>query len=361
MENLQFSISNEPLSNEEKKCFSRHLMHLKLDENIWDIYDQFLNSASDFSRPQIIRGYQNGQLALSVFVIKCYDHGKTLFKSPILYNFIKQLHFPIYLWMKAGIGPECFSNPGFLCYPEHQDKILPYLINYIKKNFYFFFIHDTMENKINYPDSTTIEYPDEGLVVLENKNNINEFINDHKNIKKKIKVYSKKGGRVEVIKGLLDEQTRSKIADSVKSTGEKSIFKLPYQENYPNMCMQSAGIKNDKIIHFICRSDTDFLGYHSFIEFKDHLRCLNGAFNRNLTKTYHAYENMILKVVEYAFQNQIKTIYFGPVLNETKRRMMNQFIPTQLYIYSSNLMIQKLMSYFLSKTQLQNKQLLQLK
>jgi hypothetical protein len=138
-------------------------------------------------------------------------------------------------------------------------------------------------------------------------------------------------------------------------TAKRSTFKLPYQENYSRMCMASAGIDNNKVIHFICKSQDHFFGYHSFIQFKKQMRCLNGAFNRNLPSTHHAYENMILKTIEYADSNGIEKVYYGPVLNETKRRMMHEFLPNRIFFTSNNWFIRNAFPVFLKHSRMMNK------
>jgi len=182
---------------------------------------------------------------------------------------------------------------------------------------------------------------------------------DHHNLRKKLKGYQKIGGRVEIIKGRLDENVVKKIKECVISTAERSVFKLPYQNDYPDMCTGSANIDNRNVIHFLCRSDEVFYGYHSFIVFKNQIRCLNGAFNRNLATTHHSYENMIYRVVEFAIENEIQTVYFGPTLNETKKRMMNRFIQTQLFFSSNMPLLLKLFAPVLRRSRLNSKDLLE--
>jgi hypothetical protein len=122
--------------------------------------------------------------------------------------------------------------------------------------------------------------------------------------------------------------------------------------------MKSASLEKNNVVHFVCRTSTDFLGYHSFMDFGSHLRCLNGAFNRELKTTHHAYENMILKVVEYSEEKGIKRIHFGPVLNETKRRMMHEFKPTNIHFSSSNALLNSVFPLVLRNSKMMNKSIL---
>ena len=162
-----------------------------------------------------------------------------------------------------------------------------------------------------------------------------------------------------MVRGRMTGQDIEHVGRCVESTSRHSVFKLPYQENYPAMCMASASMEEKNVVHFICRAEDDFLGYHSFMDFGSHLRCLNGAFNRELKTTHHAYENMIAKVVEYAEENKIRRIFFGPVLNETKRRMMHGFLPTTIHFMSNNPVMRSVFPFVLKRSRMMNPDVLQ--
>jgi hypothetical protein len=68
---------------------------------------------------------------------------------------------------------------------------------------------------------------------------------------------------------------------------------------------------------------------------------------------------MIYSVVEYAVENEILTVYFGPTLNETKKRMMNNFFPTQLYISSKMPLLLKLFVPLLRRSRLNARELME--
>ena len=82
--------------------------------------------------------------------------------------------------------------------------------------------------------------------------------------------------------------------------------------------------------------------------------CMNGAFNRELSSTHHAYENMIYRTVEYSTNEGIQEIHYGPVLNETKKRMMGRFIPTRLYLCTSISLLARIAGPLLKHTRLQS-------
>jgi len=359
MNKFQYSITSTQLSQQEKDQLYAHLQLLGLDESIWSVYDSFLKTRTKHSIPLILRLRSGNDLVAAVILIKCYDHGSTLTGIKPLARMMKYFRMPAYIWMRSGIGAEILANPGFVNLKYDHDEVIAMIIRYIKTNCFLTFILDLQDGAGLYPDFLQLPYPDEGVIDIKEVQNAENYIAIHRNIKKKIRHYKNKGGIIEITKGPLDIGSRKTIGRCVELTSEKSVFKLPYQENYSRMCMESAAIQNESIVHFICKSEKEFFGYHSFIRFETQLRCLNGAFNRELPSTHHAYENMILQVVDYASQSGIEKIFFGPVLNETKRRMMHEFLPNRIFFTSNNGLLRRLFPIVLKNSRMMNKELKQ--
>jgi len=293
-----------------------------------------------------------------MFIIECRDYGPSLSKLPIVRCIARMLAIPVYIWMKAGIAAEICANPAFINKNNGSVIEIGEVLNLLRERFLMLIIHDLAGNASLHPTSAVMPYTDESIINTKGYTTIDDYLADHHNLKKKLKGYQKIGGRVDIVEGRLEEYLVKKIKECVISTGEKSIFKLPYQNDYPDMCAGSATIDNQNLTHFLCRSDEEFYGYHSFIVFKNQIRCLNGAFNRNLVTTHHAYENMIYSVVAYAIERKIQMVYFGPTLNETKKRMMNRFLPTRLFISSKMPMLLKMFIPVLMRSRLNARELL---
>lgn len=353
------SFSSIPLTATEKSCFRDHLFELGIDDSVWVVYEKFLLVIFEYSKPMIIRVRKDNEIFACMFVIECKDYGPTISRLKIVKYIARKLSMRVVIWMKAGIAAEICANPAFINKNVGSEYETGKILELLRKKFLLLIIHDLAGNASLHPASIVMPYPDEGIIDTRGYTTINDYLADHHNLKKKLKEYQNIGGRVDIIEGRLDELVVKKIKECVISTGERSVFKLPYQNDYPDMCAGSAIIDKRNVIHFLCRSDEEFYGYHSFIVFKNQIRCLNGAFNRNLTTTHHAYENMIYCVVEYALTNEIQTIYFGPTLNETKKRMMNKFLPTQLYLSSKMPLLLKLFVPLLRRSRLNARELLE--
>ena len=346
------------ISTAEKEMYKSHLKELGLDENIWDVYDKFLQVRSKYSIPRIIRIQEGNRQLAHFYMLKCIDYGATLSRFGLVKFLVKLFGVPAYSWIKSGIGAENNANPCYIHQFENQNNQMSQFIKAMSKKYFMLLILDLESHKGQYPGSVPVPYPDEGIVNTTGFTSIDDYLHQHKNLKKKFRHYKNHGGRVDIEKGKLSAQDQRNVEQSVLSTSKKSLFKLPYQDIYPAMCRSSSDIENDRIIHFICRSDDQFFGYHSFIQFNNQIRCLNGAFNRSLPTTYHAYENMIFKVVEYAIENRIQMVYFGPVLNETKKRMMNQFLPTRIYFHSKFKIVVKIMAPIVKRSRMVNREML---
>lgn len=358
MSEYSFIINSDPLNSEEKKVFQGHLDSLGLNDTIWTLYDSLFNAASKNSIPTMLRMKSGDELVAAVIMTKCFDSGITLTGFKPVIKLMKMLRLPVYLWMRAGIGPELMANPGYVNDKYDTAEIYPILMDHMQKKLFLSFVHDLKENTHLYPAGIKLDYPDEGVIDIDEVESVENYRRLHKNVKKKIRHFRGRGGIVEIIKGKLNPEDIKLVGQSIESTSKHSVFKLPYQENYAAMCMASASIEDENVVHFICRTETDFLGYHSFIDFGSHLRCLNGAFNRDLKTTHHAYENMIMKVVEYAEERGIKRIYFGPVLNETKRRMMHEFLPTSINFSSSNKIMKSIFPIIMRNSRMMNKKVM---
>lgn len=189
----RIALSSDLLEPKEKRAFQSHLAMLDLDENIWALYDAFLQTASNYSIPKILRVHDRDNLLAAIYLMKCKDSGETLTPSPFLQSIIRKSGIPVYIWMKSGIAAENFTNPGFINKQEAQldeEK----LIRMLKKKFVFLFIHDLEENARLFPDALKLRYPDNGIIQTKGYSDIQDYLGSHKNLKKKLRHYKKYGG-----------------------------------------------------------------------------------------------------------------------------------------------------------------------
>src|SRR5665648_1193648 len=130
------NLSSIPLTPAEKSIFHDHLLELGLDDNIWVVYEKFLLSTSEYSRPLIIRVKKDNVTFACMFLIECRDYGQTLSRLKVVKQIARTLSIPIYVWMKAGIAAEIFANPLFINKNAGSDLESGEILNLLRERFF---------------------------------------------------------------------------------------------------------------------------------------------------------------------------------------------------------------------------------
>ncbi len=359
MDRLQYDISEQMLTREERSSFSSCLRHYGVDEAVWDIYESFLGSSSSVTRPSIMRAFQNGRLAGAAFFFICRAGGRTLFRNPLLAAAVNLTRMPSYIWFRQGICADLGANPGFFADGSDGPSVLSGMIIHLRRKALSLFITDLADNETCHPGAKRFPYVREGAVNVKGKHDISEFVGEHGKLKRKLRTFSKKGGTVEVLKGALDRETRKDLLRCVRSTMESSYFYAPYQDHFPVMIDRSCSIPSERLLSVIARLDGAFAGYHTFLRTGKGMRMLHGAFDRSRDSLYHAYENIITRSAEHAIREGLEAVYFGPILNETKRRMMNMADKTAIFFTSSNPLVRSFLPALYSRSSMQSAKLLE--
>jgi hypothetical protein len=343
---MQFSVSSDCLTSDEKQVFMGCLQRLNIDTAVWDIYDSFLQSKSSFSKPYILRAFDGQKLAGVIYFIVCYGTGKSLFKNPLLSSMTNIMKIPVYVWVRQGICADILSNPGFVSDGFDYQQTISNILQYLRKVSPCLTVTDSAENAPLYRGTKTFPYPKDGIITLEGMRTIEDYLDSHSNLKRKVRKFVKDGGSIEIHKGAFDRETIVVIEKCILATMSKSVIYTPFQDHFPTMILQTCYLNSNQIVNFVARMNNQFLGYHTFIQTGTGLRLVHGAFDRTLDTTQHSYENIITAAAEYAINNGLKAVYYGPVMNETKNRLMNLTIPTNVYL-TCNILLYKLLIPFL--------------
>ena len=243
---------------------------------------------------------------------------------------------PVHIWIRQGICADIISNHGFVANGYDQETIIPGLLNYLKKVSPCLFVTDLSKNASLHKGAKSFPYTKEGAISLEGMRSIDDYIVNHNNLKRKLRKFEKDGGTIEVHKGDFDKETLELVQKCFLSTIEKSVIRTPFQDHFPTMVLQTCCLKSDRMIHFIARLNGQFLGYHTFIQTGKSLRMIHGAFDRTLKTTQHSYENIITAAADYAIKQKLEIVHFGPIMNETKNRLMNRSFQANIYLYCRN-------------------------
>jgi hypothetical protein len=301
---------------------------------------------------------EKDRLIAAALLLLCRRVGRALFRSPVLYKPINVLKIPVWLWIKAGFGPEVIANPGFYASDVDTDLIAGKMIDYMADNSLSFFVTDVQANSSHHKNALVFPYVDEGMVDVSGMNSVQDYIQEHRNLKKKIRSFRNKGGNLETVRGSVKEKERQTLINCCNATMRKSFVSTPFQDAFPDVIDETLRCDSSAFIHMISRMNGEITGYHSFIMAGSSLRMMHGAFNRDMGSTYHAYENLILASLEFAIDQKLNRVYFGPIMNETKRRMMQISEPCATYFYSKNPVFRRILALIYSNSNFQNRKLM---
>ncbi|MBX7258756.1 MAG: GNAT family N-acetyltransferase, partial [Candidatus Hydrogenedentes bacterium] len=166
------------------------------------------------------------------------------------------------------------------------------------------------------------------------------------------------GGAVEVLTGQVPDRVLVRFLACMDSTVNCSIVYSPFQGLFPGIVRRTCGIDRPEMVHIVARLRSEVVGYHTFVKTGNGLRMIHGAFDRTLRSTCHAYESVIVRTAAYALERGLAYVHFGPVMNETKRRMMNDTRPCALYFYSRYSLVRLLFPPIFRRTKMQSPALL---
>jgi hypothetical protein len=356
-----FELSDKFLTQEEQLVFDDYLHSQELDRAVWEVFASLFRSGVNNTQPIMLRVYSDAELCGAIVLTRCSGYGKALFDSKLLAGIINLLSIPYYQWIKFGCCMDMMSNPGFVRYPEKADEVIRLAIRFLKKHSILTIINDYTENSSLYDGASILPALPHALIDCSGMISIQDYMQAYKNIKRKLKTFKNKGGNYIRVEHKLDDEQLDFLKKCFKSTAEKSVFYLPYQDLYLNAALTTSSTKIQNVHYFIATLDGEFLGYQAAVKTGKFLNALHGAFDRDRKTTYHAYDILYVKMTEFALEHGLKICDFGAVVNFTKQKMVNKTIDMSYFLLGKYALVQHIFSWFLKLTKIQGEKQLQFK
>ena len=331
-----FELTEQFIAVKERAVFRDFLYFYGIDEGIWEIFECLFNAKTKGTVPLLLRVYENSDLAGAAIILRCSRYGSSLYDNKLMADFCNLFHIPFFLWIKFGCCMDMMSNPGFVRDPAKSNLICSAIAEYLGKHSWMTMINDYTTNSILYPDAVTLPALPHALIDTSSMTGIGDYIDLHKNIRRKYQIFKKNGGSFHIIYNVLEAQDIETVRKCFISTAEKSVFYLPYEDLYLSSALLTSSTPIYNVIYFIARLNGEFIGYQAALKTGDCLNALHGAFDRNRPTTYHAYDLLFVEMTQYAVENDLRLIDFGAVLNTTKQRMVNCTRPMSYFMLSKN-------------------------
>jgi hypothetical protein len=328
-EQLSFSLTSDPATPAEQSVFIADLVRLGVSESIWDVFNSVLQTSTPHSKPLALRGYDDGTLVGISLIYECKKTGQSFFDPP-LSTIYDMPGLPTFIWLRYGVTVDHFANPGFVAESVDREQFVEQAITYLLEQY-------MVGNVVEYAASptrgnaVTFPFADTGIIDVDEMGSLDDFTSRGKNLKRKLKKFRNKGGEIQIIEGGMPPLLRNAALDAFETLD--FLVRTPFQDNYLNMANAAMSLESPEMVHFVALLDGEYAGHQSFCRAGDQIHCQAGAFDRSRKTTYHAYENIIVTSVDYALDQDLWRIDYGPVLNETKAKLMTRFIQCENRTY----------------------------
>jgi len=353
-----FQLTDEMLSDSEIALFSGYLDICGVDNAVWDVYRFLPRIRSESTRPLILRAYRDSHLAGAAMLLKCRRYGGSLFENAVARRILDWAALPCHVWIRSGFCAETVANPGFVANGENAQAVIAAMLDFMRDHALMLLVIDRSDQRTLHSRAAPYPYVCDGSVVVSGMNDVGNYVARHQNLMRKVKEFRNRGGSVQIIHGALDEGLTDQFCSCLEATARRSVIRSPFQDLFSEFARATCQCDSPAIVHFIAGMKGDLLGYHSFVRTGKGLHMMHGAFARERPTTHHAYENIMIEAVRYALEQGLSEVHLGPVMNETKRRMVNQVVGTTLFFYSANLLLRALLSLLFPYTRLQSRKLL---
>lgn len=321
LQDWSFEISQTPLSGSEQEVFSSDISELGSSLVIWDILNSVLGIGSPNSKLKVLRARRGSELAGVAFFMECRKSGECFFEPP-LSTVIDFPGRPVFVWSRYGTALDTNANHGFVAEGIDRQTFKAGAIRALTREYLYGSTVDFSDD-IPVPGAVVTRGFDSGYIDVMSFSSIDEYIGRRKKLRTKLNRFRNNGGRMDVIRGALGADD----AEACAHVYETMSFQLltPYQDIFSDLVRTVSQLDHPDIVHFIARINGELVGYHSFVVGSQSIQCLSGGFDRSRESLFNAYDSLIVDSVAFCLEHKIPEIHYGPVLNDTKARMMTRF------------------------------------
>ncbi len=344
------------LTEEEKEVFAGHLRKEELSDNIWDLFEEWVERSTSKVRFFYLKVYQDEELiGLGLFVkIKPFDL-KTSYSRLRKSAFIRRIISAISLLSNnclyvsfRNLITSNLTRPFFYREPEMEDIIMEGILTHLKeeKEADMVTIVDTSINDKHYKNAGFDIFPSSSEAYFDatKYTDISEYLNKHRNLKKNLK-RKKSVVKTEILQGPISKTDQMQVRECLYCSIEESRVNTPCQKFFEDNVFEGEVYNSDKYIHIFIRIDNRILGFHTFQVCGSNMGGILGGFNRDYSKKGFAYERVIVASLDYAIKNKIRKVQYSLVDNYTKLRLVDSFEQCGLYFYSRNRVNRKVFKY----------------
>ncbi len=150
--------------------------------------------------------------------------------------------------------------------------------------------------------------------------------------RKAAKALEKAGGRVEILDSPSDDDVLQAMGECLNNSEKKSWIGVPFND----VLNSTDALKTLDQIIFVARVDGKIVGFLSYIANGEEFLQTHGGLDYDISHQTKAYQNLLHASVHFAIDRGLNRVSFGPLNNETKRRMGSHQRPVVASLWSRN-------------------------
>ncbi len=329
---LTFTLTREPVTASEQRRFAADLAKLGWDGTVWAILNGTVATSTRYTVPKVLRAFHARQLVGVAYILQCREGMKAFFAEPLA-TLVDPVGIPQFVWCRNAVMVDQYTNPGFVVAGLDRAGFVEQALAFLQRCYLFGVV---MEDRDAHAAGTFRASPlmDWGIMPIAAPTLLDEYFAQHSHLQRKLNKFRNKGGTVATIRGPLPVALHAPFAHCLDQAEKNSMGRIPHQDNYINMARQAWCLDSPQVVHFVAYLGATVVGYHSFAITGKQLCCLSGGFDRTLSTTYHAYENLIVESLRFCLTEGFMRIDYGPIINQTKAKMMLAYSQSELRFYT---------------------------
>ena len=340
------------LTAQEKQVFSASLEHDGLSENIWDLFDEWVQRSTSRVQFLYLKAYSASELVgMGMFIrIKPVD---------LRSSYAGLRHNP-YLSKIAGVvsalGNNCLvvtlrnlvtanmTRPFFFRDPQSDRRIMAAFLSALKdeRGADMVTIIDTTNHAEHYRAAGFDAYPcsSEAYFDATQYQDVAEYLRGHRSLRRNLR-RRKEGIVTSIQPGPVSAEDIAQMRACVECSVKNSRVANPCQQFFEENIFQTELFRSDKYLHILVRVDGRIAGFHIFQVCGSHMGGVFGGFNRDYSRNNFVYERVIVASLDYAIQNGLGRVWYSLIDNHTKLRLVESREPSALYFFAPNPLVRK--------------------
>ena len=149
-------------------------------------------------------------------------------------------------------------------------------------------------------------------------------------IRKQRKLFDRCGAKIEILQSPFSPEDAEAMYGCLHASSHKGWLCVPYGD----VVDSAEAFRTQKQVAVVARLDGKIVGFASYVPNGDTLYQCHGGLDYERSQEINAYYNVLSASIEFAIERGFSRVSFGPLNNETKRRVATDLMPLVANLWS---------------------------